>query len=182
VTPDIVLLHSIAPGLIWVAALLSMLLSLPHLLRSDYEDGSLAALLLSPYPLPFLILSKIVAHWLVSALPLILISPVLGVALHLSLEEISVLIVTLLLGTPVLSLVGSVMMALTVSLPHQSILLSLLVLPLCVPVLVFGSGAVINVGLGLSNEGVFALMGAILVLAVTCAPFAASGALRVAEF
>jgi heme exporter protein B len=181
VTPDMSLLHMIGPGLIWVAALLSMLLSLHHFLRPDYEDGSLSDLLLSPHPLSLLILAKVIAHWIVSAVPLILLTPILGVSLSLSTEEILTLMLTLLLGTPVLNLVGSVAMALTVSLRHQSVLLSLLVLPLCVPVLIFGAGAVMNIGLGVSNNGVLALMGAILILALTLVPLAAASALRMSE-
>lgn len=182
VTPDIKLLHQIAPGLIWVAAMLSMLLSLQYFLRPDYEDGSLVMLLLSPHPLSLLMFAKISAHWLMSALPLILITPVLGLALYLSAEEIMVLIVTLLLGTPVLSLLGAMMTALTVSLRHQSILLSLLVLPLCIPVLIFGTGAVLNVALSIPNSGVFALMGAMLMLALTLTPLAVSSILSSARF
>lgn len=181
VIPDINLLHMIAPGIIWIAALLSMLLSLQHFLRPDYEDGSLTALLLSPYPTSLLILAKIIAYWLMSACPLILITPVLGVTLYLSSEEILYLMITLLLGTPILSLVGAVAMSLVVGLRHQSILLSLLVLPLCIPVLIFGTGAVVDVGLGLPNKGILLLMLSFLVLTITLVPIAASAALRNVE-
>jgi len=179
VTPDINLLHSIGPGVIWVAALLAMLLSLSQLLRPDYEDGSVSLLLLSPYPLPLLLLAKVSAHWLMSGAPLILITPLLAAALHLSSGETISLMITLLLGTPVLSLIGAIAVALTVGLRNQNILLALLILPLCVPVLVFGAGAVIDAGLGLPNQGAFAILGAILILAVTLTPLAMAAALRV---
>jgi heme exporter protein B len=179
VTPDSNLLHAIAPGLIWVAAMLAMLLSLGNFLKPDYEDGSLALLLLSPHPLSLLLFAKITAFWLVSSLPLIVITPILGLMLHLSWPEIVALIYTLLLGTPVLSLIGAVAMALTVGLPSQNVLLALLILPLCVPVLVFGAGTVINIGMGLSGNGSLALLGAMLILTVTLAPLAAGAALRV---
>ncbi len=179
ITPDSNLLHTIAPGLIWVAALLAMLLCLSNFLRPDYEDGSLSLLLLSPHPLSLLIFAKILAFWLTSALPLIVVTPVLALMLHLSGVETLSLIYTLLLGTPVLSLVGAVIMALTVGLRSQNMLLALLLLPLCVPVLVFGAGAVINVGLGLSNHGALAMLAAILILTLVLAPFAAQAALRV---
>lgn len=179
VTPDINLLHSIAPGVIWVAALLAMLLSLNQFLRPDYEDGSVSMLLLSPYPLPLLLLAKVAAHWLMSGLPLILITPLLAVSLHLSSWEMLSLMITLLLGTPILSLIGAIAMALTVGLRNQNVLLALLILPLCVPVLVFGTGAVIDAGLGLSNQGAFAILGAILILAITLTPLAMSAALKV---
>jgi len=179
VTPDIQLLHAIAPGLIWVAALLAMLLSLGNFLRPDFDDGSLSLLLLSPHSLSWLLLAKMIAFWLASALPLIIITPILAVMLHLSLTETVNLIYTLLLGTPVLCLIGAIAMALTVGLRSQSVLLALLILPLCVPVLVFGSGAVINVGMGLSNHGALALLGAILILAVSLVPIAVAAALRV---
>ncbi len=182
VTPDPVLLHTIAPGLIWVAALLSMLLSLSHFLRPDYEDGSLAALLLSPYPLPLLLLAKSAAHWVTSAVPLILISPILALSLHLSEGEIINLLITLLLGTPVLTLLGAIAMSLTVALRNNTVLLTILILPWCVPVLVFGTGAVIDAGAGISNRGALALLAAMLVLALTLAPLAASAALKMYEY
>ena len=182
VTPDSALLHTIAPGLIWVAALLSMLLSLANFLRPDYEDGSLVALLLSPHPLPLLILAKTLAHWLICAAPLILISPILGLSLRLSAWEIVNLLITLLLGTPVLSLLSAIAMSLTVALRNNTVLLTLLILPWCVPVLVFGTGAVIDAGAGVSNAGALALLGAMLVLALTLAPLAAGAALRMYEY
>lgn len=182
VTPDSALLHMMAPGVIWIAALLSMLLSLGNFLRPDYEDGSLAALLLSPHPLPLLILAKTLAHWLISAVPLILIAPILALTLHLSGWEIASLLMALLLGTPVLSLLSAIAMSLTVALRNNTILLTLLILPWCVPVLVFGTGAVMDAGAGVSNVGALALLGAMLVLAVTLAPLAAGAALKLYEY
>lgn len=178
VTPDVKLLNTIAPGLIWVAALLALLLSFNQFLRSDYEDGSLNLLLLSPYPLPLLFLAKILAHWLISTLPLIMITPVLALSLHLSGTELLSLLATLLLGTPVLSLLGGVVMSLTVGLRNQSVLLALLFLPTSIPVLIFGTGAVIDMSMGLPARAAFALLGALLVLSLTLAPLAASAALR----
>jgi len=182
ITPDETLLHTIAPGLIWVSALLSMLLALNHFLKPDYQDGSLSLLLLSPHPLPLLLLAKITAHWLMSGLPLILITPLLALFLHLSAHETLTLMLALLWGTPILSLVGGVAVALTISLESQSLLLALLVLPLCVPILVFGAGVVINASLGLPTHGLLTLLAAFLVLTVTLAPLAASAALRLGEF
>jgi heme exporter protein B len=179
ISPDSHLLHTIAPGLLWVAALLATLLSLDRLFRADYEDGTLNLLLLSPYPLSVLVLAKVVGHWLVTALPLIIISPLLGLSLHLSLHEIGILVLTLLLGTPTLSLIGAIGSALTVGLKHNSMLLSLLVLPLYIPVLIFGAGAVVNVSSQLNINGQLALLLALLVLAFTLAPVAIAAALRI---
>lgn len=182
VTPDEVLLHTIAPGLIWVSALLSMLLSLNHFLKPDYQDGSLNLLLLSPCPLPLLLLAKIIAHWLMSGLPLIIITPLLALFLHLSANETTTLMLALLYGTPVLSLIGATAVALTISLENQSLLLALLILPLCVPILIFGTGVVLNAGLGLPTHGILTLLAAFLVFTITLIPLAASAALRLGEF
>jgi heme exporter protein B len=182
ITPEDALLHTIAPGLIWVAALLAMLLGLPYFLKPDYQAGSLHVLLLSPHPLPLLLLAKTTAHWLTSGFPLMLISPLLALFLHLSAHETMTLMWALLWGTPVLSLVGGVAVALTIALESQSLLLALLVLPLCVPVLVFGAGVVVNAGLGLPTHGILSLLASFFVLSLTLAPWAASGALRLGEF
>jgi heme exporter protein B len=136
------LLTSIAPGIIWVSALLASMLSLDSLFRSDFDDGSLEQILLSPHPASILVLGKIIAHWLVTGLPLLLISPLLAVFLGLPNQSIAVLLLTLLLGTPVLSLIGAIGVALTVGLRRGGMILSLLVLPLYVPVLIFASNAV----------------------------------------
>ncbi len=178
IIPERNLLHTLGPGLIWVAALLAILLSFQHFLRPDYEDGSLNLWLLSPCPLPLLLCAKIMAHWMISVFPLILITPILALSLSLSRAELVSLILSLLLGTPALCLLASIVMALTVGLRQQSILLALLFLPLAVPVLIFGTGAVIDVGAGLPSRGAFAILGALLVLALTLAPLAASAALR----
>lgn len=181
ISSDSTLLHTIAPGLIWVSALLSMLLALSYFLKPDYQDGSISLLLLSPHPLPALLLAKALTHWLVSALPLILLAPLLGLLLHLSWHETTTLVLALLLGTPILSLIGALAMTLTVSLENQSLLLALLVLPLCVPILVFGAGAVIDAGLGLPVQGILALLGGLLIFAMILIPLAAGAALRFVE-
>lgn len=177
ITPDRDLLHTIAPGLIWVAALLSMLIALSHFLRPDNEDGSLLLLLLSPYPLSWLLFAKMIAFWLVSAFPLMMITPLLALMLHLSFLETGVLMLTLLIGTPVFIGIGGVGMALTIGLRQQNVLLALLILPLCIPVLIFGTGAVINLELG-SSQGALALLSAMFMLTMPLAPVAAAMALK----
>lgn len=171
----------IAPGVIWVAALLATLLSLERLFRDDFDDGSLEQLLLSPHPLPLLVLAKLLAHWLVTGLPLVLISPLLGVLLHLPLTGIQALPVSLLVGTPALTLIGAIGVALTVSLRRGGILLTLLVLPLYVPVLIFGTAAVAASAQGLPNTGQLALLAALLVLTLPLAPLAIAAGLRVSS-
>ena len=177
--PEPRLLGEIAPGIIWVAALLATLLSMERLFRSDFEDGALEHLLLSPHALSLLTLAKVLAHWLVTGLPLILVSPLLGVLLHLPAEAIRVLPLTLLLGTPILSLLGAVGVALTVGLRRGGVLLTLLVLPLYVPVLIFGTAAVAAAGAGLPVSGQLALLGAMLALALTLSPLATAAGLRI---
>jgi len=177
--PEPRLLAEIAPGVIWVAALLATLLSMERLFRSDFEDGALEHLLLSPHALSLLALAKVLAHWLVTGLPLILVSPLLGVLLHLPAEAIRVLPLTLLLGTPVLSLLGAVGVALTVGLRRGGVLLTLLVLPLYVPVLIFGTAAVAAAAAGLPVSGQLALLGAMLALALTLSPLATAAGLRI---
>ncbi len=172
-------LQTIAPGILWVAALLATLLSLDSLFRSDFEDGSLEQLALSPHPLSVLVLAKIVAHWLVSGLPLVLIAPLLGVLLYLPDAAYNILLQSLLLGTPILSLIGAIGMGLTVGLRRGGSLLSLLVLPLYVPVLIFGALAVHDAALGLPITGHLLLLGALLVFALSLAPLAAAAALRI---
>jgi len=172
-------LASIAPGVIWVAALLATLLSLERLFRSDFEDGALEQLLLSPHSLALLVFAKVLAHWLLTGLPLIIISPLLGVLLHLPGEGIAALPLTLLLGTPILSLVGAIGVALTVGLRRGGVLLTLLVLPLYTPALIFGATAIAAASSGLPITGHLALLGAMLVLALTLAPLAAAAGLRI---
>lgn len=173
------LLAQIAPGVIWVAALLATLLSMERLFRSDFEDGTLEHLLLSPHSLSFLVLAKVLAHWLVTGLPLLVVSPLLGVLLQLPGSAISLLPITLLLGTPVLSLIGAIGVALTAGLRRGGVLLTLLVLPLYIPVLIFGSTAVAAAAVGLPVSGHLALLGALLALALTLAPLATAAGLRI---
>jgi heme exporter protein B len=173
------LLGEIAPGVIWVAALLATLLSMERLFRSDFEDGALEHLLLSPHSLSLLVLAKVLAHWLVTGLPLILVSPLLGVLLHMPVEAIQVLPLTLLLGTPILSLLGAIGVALTVGLRRGGVLLTLLVLPLYVPVLIFGTAAVAAAAAGLPVSGQLALLGDMLALALTLSPLATAAGLRI---
>lgn len=173
-------LSLIAPGVVWVSALLATLLSLEHMFRSDYEDGALEQFALSTYPLYAVALAKVLAHWMITGLLLCLLSPLLGGALFLDAASLKVLFLTLLLGTPTLSLVGAIGAALTVGLRRGGILLSLLILPLYVPILIFGAGAVDLTANGLDASGQLYLLAALLVLALTLAPFAVAGALKVA--
>ncbi|WP_341504211.1 heme exporter protein CcmB [Gallaecimonas sp. GXIMD4217] len=173
------LLGRLAPGVIWVAVLLSALLSLERLFRDDFQDGTLNQLLLLPVPLPVVALAKVVAHWLLTALPLILLSPLVAVLLHLDWQAWQAVVLSLLLGSPVLSLVGGVGVALTVGLKRGGVLLSLLVLPLYIPVLIFATACVEAAALGLPYHGQLALLAAMSMGAVTLAPFAIAAALRV---
>ncbi len=176
---DKVLLQKIAPAIIWVTALLATMLSLDNLFRSDFEDGSLEQMTLLKTPLSFLMTAKIMAHWVITGLPLLLITPLLAVLLYLPSEMISMLLLTLLLGTPTLSLIGAVGIALTVGLRQGGVILSLLILPLYIPVLIFATLALQNVEQGFSAEAQLAMMLAILVLAITLSPFAIAAALKV---
>ena len=172
-------LSSIAPGIIWVTALLAVMLSMESLFRSDYDDGSLEQLLLSPQPLYFQLLAKVFAHWLVTGLPLVLLTPLLGLMLALPAEGYMPLMLGLLLGTPTLNLIGAIGMALTVGLSRSGVLLAVLVLPLSIPVLVFGAGIVSAALNGLPVAGMLAILGAMLVLALSLAPLAIGAALRI---
>ena len=176
---DKALLQKIAPAIIWVTALLATMLSLDNLFRSDFEDGSLEQMTLLKTPLSFLVTAKITAHWVITGLPLILITPLLAVLLYMPSESISMLLLTLLLGTPTLSLIGAVGIALTVGLRQGGVILSLLILPLYIPVLIFATLALQNVEQGFSAEAQLAMMLAILVLAITLSPFAIAAALKV---
>lgn len=173
-------LAQIAPGVVWVSALLATLLSLEHLFRADYEDGALEQFALGTSPVYAVALAKVAAHWIITGMTLCLLSPLLGSALYLDAATLWVLFLTLLLGTPTLSLVGAIGAALTVGLRRGGILLALLILPLYVPVLIFGAGAVDLTANGLDATGHLYLLAALLVLALTLAPFAIAGALRVA--
>jgi heme exporter protein B len=173
------LLANMAPGVVWVAALLAALLSLDGIFRPDFEDGTLEQLVLSAHPVPILVLAKVAAHWLVSGLLLVAVSPVLALQFGLQGPAIGVLLMSLLLGTPVLSLVGAIGAALTVGVRGAAVLLSLLVLPLVTPVLIFGAGAVDSAASGLGFQAQFSLLGAMLALGLFAAPWAAAAALRI---
>ncbi|MCP4126895.1 MAG: heme exporter protein CcmB [Gammaproteobacteria bacterium] len=177
--PEMNTLRLIAPGVVWVAALLASMLALERLFAIDYADGALEQMLLAPQPLSLLVLGKITAHWLVTGLPLVLMAPVLGIQYDLSLDGLWVLVITLLLGTPALSLIGAIGAALTLGLRGGGVLVSLLVLPLTIPVLIFGAGAVEATVSGLGGEGHISMLAAILVLSLFFAPLAAAAALRV---
>lgn len=179
VGPESVLLKSMGPGVLWVAALLACLLTLPRLFADDHHDGTLEQLLLAPQPLPLLVLAKVSAHWVVAGLPLVLITPLLGLQFGLSPSTAGVLTLSLLLGTPVISLVGAVGAALTVGLRGASLLLPLLTLPLYAPVLIFGAGMAEAYAAGLPMGGHLSLLGASLLLALVGAPPAVAAALRI---
>lgn len=173
-------LAAIAPAVIWVASLLAGLLTLDSLYRSDVEDGSMEQLLLAPVPLSALIAVRVLVHWGTTALPLLLVTPLLVQLLFLPAELLPVLMLSLLLGTPLLSLVGAVVAALTVGIRRSGMLLALLALPMYVPVLVFGAGSVAASAQGLPWQGALLLLGAGLVLALVLAPLAAAAAIRIA--
>ncbi|MBI1196020.1 MAG: heme exporter protein CcmB [Gammaproteobacteria bacterium] len=179
VSPEIETLRTIAPGVVWVAALLASMLALGRLFGEDFRDGTLEQLLLAPQPLSLLVLVKIFAHWLLTGAPLVLMSPLLGIQFGLNGDALAVLVGTLLLGTPSLSLVGAVGAALTLGLRGGGVLLSLLILPLYVPVLIFGAGAVEAVASGLGAGGHISLLAAFLVLALCGAPWVTAAALRI---
>lgn len=177
--PETNLLRLIAPGVVWVAALLATMLSLGRLFANDYQDGTLEQLLLTPQPLYLVVLGKVLALWLVSGVPLALLSPVIGIQFGLGSNTLIVLVVSLLLGTPVLALIGSVGAALTLGLRGGGVLISILVLPLYVPVLIFGAGAVDASILGSGVEANLSLLGALLALSLIFAPWATAAALRI---
>jgi heme exporter protein B len=178
--PEPGLLRKIAPGVLWVGALLASMLSLNRMFAADYADGTLEQLALSPEPLPLLAAAKIAAHWLVSGLPLVLIAPVLGLQFDLDARALGVLALSLLLGTPLLSLIGAIGAALTLGVRGGGVLVSLLTLPLYIPALIFGAGAVEADLSGLGAQAHLSLLAALLVLALFFAPWATSAALRIA--
>ena len=178
--PEPELLRRIGPGVLWVGALLAAMLSAARIFASDYEDGTLEQMALSPEPLVALVLGKLAAHWLVSGLPLIIAAPLLGLQYGLSFDAIVLLAVSLALGTPVLGFVGAIGAALTLGVRGGGMLVALLVLPLYVPALVFGAGAVDAVLAGTGAEAHLSLLGACLVLAAFFAPWAITAALRIA--
>jgi heme exporter protein B len=179
VGPETNTLRIMAPGVVWVAALLATMLSLAHLFSNDYADGTLEQLLLAPHPPTVLVLMKVLAHWLVTGLPLTLVAPLLAIQLNLPSPALLTLIASLLLGTPVLSLLGAVGAALTLGLRGGGVLVSLLVLPLYTPVLIFGAEAGAASASGADPGAHLSLLGAFLALAVTFAPWAAAAAVRI---
>ena len=179
VGPEPGVLATLAPGVLWVAALLATMLSLPRMFANDYADGTLEQLLLAPHPLAVLVLGKVLAHWLLTGLPLVLLSPLLALQLQLPSDAFGALIGSLLLGTPILSLLGATGAALTLGLRGGGVLISLLVLPLYTPILIFGAGSVAAATTGLDTEAYFSLLGAFLVLALSFTPWATAAALRV---
>ena len=178
VGPSPQLLANIAPGVIWIAALLASVLSLDSLFRSDYEDGTLEQMVLSGQSLALIALARIVAHWLVAGLPIVLLSPLLAMWMNLADEGVPVLIKSLIIGTPVLSLIGAIGGALTVSLKRGGQLLSLLVFPLYVPLLILATSAVSAAVVELPYTGQLGLMFSGLIVALTLAPFATAAALK----
>jgi len=174
-------LRAIAPGVIWVAALLSSMLSLGRLFAGDYADGTLEQILLGAAPLGVVVAAKTAAHWLVSGLPLVLIAPLIALQYDVAPGLYRVLALSLLLGTPVLSIIGAIGAALTLGLRGGGVLLSLLVLPLYVPVLILGAGSVEMAAAGLSPEGQLLLLGAMLIVAAVFAPWATAAALRISS-
>ena len=179
VGPEPNLLARIAPGIVWVAALLAALLSMERLFRDDFVDGSLEQMLLMPTPLPILAFAKMLAHWMLTGLPLLLISPLLAILLSLEWETWKAVVLTLLIGTPTLSFLGAIGVALTVGLRKGGVLLSLLILPLYIPVLIFATSAIDAASLGMPYNGQMALMGAMLVASATLSPFAVAASLRI---
>lgn len=179
IAPDTETLNLIAPGVIWVAALLAALLGLELLFRPDYDDGSLELVAVAPRPLALIALSRVAVHWLVTGLPLLVVTPLVAVMYDLPADVVGTMLVGLALGTPLLSLIGAVAAALTVSLKRSAALLALLVLPLCVPALIFGTRAAVLTAEGMPATGPLYLIAAMLVLAVTLAPLAIGAALRI---
>lgn len=178
--PETALLRKIAPGILWVAALLATMLGLSRLFAPDHADGTLEQMVLSPTPLGLLITGKIAAHWITTGLPLVLLAPVLGIQFDLDAGALGIMVIALLLGTPLLSLIGAIGAALTLGVRGGGVLLSLLVLPLYVPTLIFGAGAVESHIAGMGAGGHLSLLAALLALAVFFAPWATTAALRIA--
>jgi heme exporter protein B len=180
VGPETAMLRSIGPGVVWVAALLASMLALPRLFTTDHLDGTLEQLVLLPHPLGVLVAGKVFAHWLVCGFPLVVIAPLLGLQFGLAPDAVSMLMLSLVLGTPVLSLLGAVAAALTLGLRASGVLVPLIVLPLCVPVLIFGAGAVDAAASGLSAAPHLSLLGAYLLPSALFGPWAAAAAIRIA--
>jgi heme exporter protein B len=179
--PELDTLRLIAPGVMWVGALLASMLALEQLFSADHRDGSLEQLLLKPQPLGVIVLGKVIAHWLITGLPLVVLAPVLGLQYDMSAESLKIMVVALLLGTPTLSLLGAIGAALTLGLRTGGILVALLVLPLYIPVLIFGAGAVEATASGLGGQAHLSMLGAILLVALLATPIATSAALRISS-
>lgn len=179
VTPDPEILTRLAPGMIWVMALLATLLSMDSLFRSDFDDGTLEQLLVSPQPLYLLVFGKVCIHWLTTGLPLTLLSPLLGMWLSLPAEGYLPLVLSLLIGTITLSMIGGIGAGLTVALRKGGVLISLIIMPMYIPVLIFGTGAVTNAIQGLPYEGLLAILGAFTALSMALAPLATASAIKI---
>jgi heme exporter protein B len=177
--PESALLLRMAPGVLWVSALLAAMLSLQRMFAMDYADGSLEQMVLSPTPLGLLVVAKALSHFLLSGLPLVLMAPILGLQFGLDGRALGILMLSLLLGTPTLSLIGSIGAALTLGVRGAGVLLSLLILPLYIPVLIFGAGAVEADAAGLGAGGHLSLLAALLVLSAFFSPLATTAALRI---
>ena len=180
VGPELDTLRKIAPGIIWVAALLAAMLSLDQLFQSDADDGSLDLLLLAPIPLETIVIAKCCAHWMVTGLPLILVAPILGILLNLPLSGFAVMIITLVISTPTISLLGSVGAALTIGARRGGVLVALLILPLLTPILIMSANAVDLALVGLNYTPLIALLGAFFLICLVVSPFVAAAALRLA--
>ncbi len=179
ISPEPEILRTIAPGVVWIAALLAALFSLENLFKADFLDGTLEQLALSPHPLPLLAAGKVLAHWLISGLPMIVLAPLLALLLTMSPAATAALVMTLALGTPLLSLIGAVGTALTVGLKRGGVLLTLLILPLYIPVLIFATNAVSAAAAGMPISGQLYFLGSLLALAITLAPIAIAAAIRI---
>ncbi len=180
VGPESALLERIAPGVLWVCALLASMLSLNHLFQDDYDDGSLEVIILGPLPLELVTIAKVLAHWISTSLPLIVITPVLAILLNLDMSGFPTLMYSLLLGTPILSLIGSIGASLTLGTRRGGILVSLLVLPIYVPVLIFATGAIEGAIFGFGERANLLILAAALVASLLLAPWASAAALRMA--
>ena len=174
------LLGAMAPSVLWVMALLSCMLSLSRMFSSDYADGTLEQMMISNQPVVLIVLMKILAHWVLSGLPLVFVAPLIGLQFNLGGAELQILAVSLLMGTLALSLIGSIGAALTLGIRGTGVLIAILVLPLYIPVLVFGACAVNAVSIGMSPNGALSLLGAVLAMALVFAPLASAAALRIA--
>ncbi len=176
---DATLLQAAGPGVIWISALLAHIMALDRMFHQDFADGSLEQLLLTPYTLTALVYAKLLAHWLMTTLPLIIITPLLSLFLQLSMVEMLVLMASLVIATPILTVIGGIGAALTVGLRGRVLLLPLLLLPLYIPILIFGSGSVYALATTVSVSGLLALLGGIAIFALLLAPLATAAALRV---